>query len=82
MFRVFNFCVMKKFRIILLSLLLLAGVVPVRAQFDSPRALGGLVKVFRATTLSDEQMAEYVRAIHTSYGSTVLRPAELPKGAN
>lgn len=54
---------MKNFiRIILLSLLSVAGVVPMQAQFDSQRALGGLAKVFQAATLSDRQMADYVQA--------------------
>lgn len=35
--------------------------VPVKAQFDWSRMLGGLSKAVQAVTLTDEQMAEYVK---------------------
>lgn len=54
---------MKSFiRILTLCLLFLAGTVSLQAQFNSQRALGGLVKVFQAASITDEQMAQYVQA--------------------
>ena len=54
---------MKSFiRIVTLCLLFFAGTVSLSAQFNSQRALGGLVKVFQAASITDEQMAQYVQA--------------------
>ena len=35
--------------------------VPVMAQFDLNRAMSGAAKLVKAVTLTDEQMAEYVK---------------------
>ncbi len=42
--------------------ILISLAAPSFAQFDISRALGGLVKAAQAVTLSDSQMAEYVKA--------------------
>lgn len=65
-------------RIILLSLLLAAGVVPVQAQFDSQRALGGLVGKKAAKAAAKAAKTSPAETGHLPF---TLTPAELPKGA-
>ena len=49
-------------RIISLCMFILVSIMQVNAQFNSQRALGGLLKIFQAASVTDQQMAEYVRA--------------------
>ena len=42
-------------------LLCFAGVTPAAAQFDMKKALSGGLKAVKAVTLTDKQMAEYVK---------------------
>ncbi|MDE6533503.1 MAG: M48 family metallopeptidase [Muribaculaceae bacterium] len=46
---------------ILLSLIMLAGVGEAQAQFNLKKAVGGAAKAVQAFTLTDKQMAEYVK---------------------
>ena len=50
----------KVFKMAALALMISAAA-PAFAQFDLGRALGGLVKAGQALTVSDSQMAEYVK---------------------
>ena len=45
----------------LLMVLCLAGTFPVMAQFNLKKAISGAAKTVQAATLTDEQMAEYVK---------------------
>ena len=44
-----------------ITLLCMAGITPAMAQFNLKKAVGGAVKAAKAVTLTDEQMAEYVK---------------------
>ncbi len=44
-----------------LMLLCLAGTAPVMAQFNVKKAVSGGLKAVKAVTLTDKQMAEYVK---------------------
>lgn len=51
----------KSFKVIVTTLLALAAVAPVQAQFNLKKAIGGAAKAVQAFTLTDAQMADYVR---------------------
>lgn len=64
---------MKRFLIkALLVALPIMGCLQASAQFNWGRALSGAVKAFEAVTLSDEQMADYVRESVT-YMDKIIR---------
>ena len=53
---------MKKISVkFLMALMMLAGVTPCYAQFNLKKAVGGAAKAVKAFTLTDQQMAEYVK---------------------
>ena len=51
----------KSFKVIVTTLLALAAVAPAQAQFNLKKAIGGAAKAVQAFTLTDAQMADYVR---------------------
>lgn len=51
----------KSFKIIVTTLLALIAVAPAQAQFNLKKAIGGAAKAVQAFTLTDAQMADYVR---------------------
>ena len=51
----------KKLYGVCIATLLFAGVTPMKAQFNIGKAAGGAVKAAKAITLSDADMANYVR---------------------
>ncbi len=51
----------KSFKVIVTTLLALVAVAPAQAQFNLKKAIGGAAKAVQAFTLTDAQMADYVR---------------------
>lgn len=51
----------KRFILLAISTILAAGANSAYAQFDFKKAIGGVQKAFQAFTLSDKQMAQYVK---------------------
>lgn len=53
---------MKTFSNLIAALLLTLAAMPANAQFNIKKAIGGATKAAQAATLTDDQMAEYVKA--------------------
>lgn len=51
----------ESFKVIVTTLLALVAVAPAQAQFNLKKAIGGAAKAVQAFTLTDAQMADYVR---------------------
>lgn len=50
----------KRFYSVCIATLLIAGATPMKAQFNIGKAASGAVKVAKAATLTDADMANYV----------------------